>query len=154
MKTKFNHQKRITIEAGFTLIEVLIAMFIATVGLLALVIMQANAIRGNGFANQLTRATLLAQARLEQLNSTLLSPYEVSGTDLEAGAGGTEENIGPDGKAGGPFTLIWAVAPYTPFSRKVTVVVTWRDGISSAWARLQRVEFSSITRGIFYEQIE
>lgn len=140
-------------EAGFTLIEVLIAMLIATVGLLALAMMQGNAIQGNSYGSRLTQATTLAQARLEQLNSTLLSPNDSTTTNLMVnGEGVTEAGIDGEGNADGPFTLTWMVEENTLFSRKITVTVTWPGaGNVDGESVPHKVVLNSITRGIFYE---
>ncbi len=60
-------------EGGFTLIEVIIAISILTVGLLAVASMQTAAIQGNFFAYRTTQAATLAQDRLEYLLSL---PYD------------------------------------------------------------------------------
>lgn len=69
-------------EGGFTLIEVIVAISILTVGLLAVASMQMAAIRGNFFAYRTSEATTLAQDRLEYLLSL---PYD--DTLLEDGDG-------------------------------------------------------------------
>ena len=56
-------------EAGFTLLEVMIAITILTVGLLAVAGMQTAAIRGNDNAYRVTESTTWAQDRLELLVS-------------------------------------------------------------------------------------
>ncbi|MBW2615742.1 MAG: prepilin-type N-terminal cleavage/methylation domain-containing protein [Deltaproteobacteria bacterium] len=61
-----------TRERGFTLIEVIVAISILTVGLLAVAKMQTAAIQGNFFAYRTSQATTLAQDRLEYL---LALPY-------------------------------------------------------------------------------
>jgi prepilin-type N-terminal cleavage/methylation domain-containing protein len=68
------HWKNIIMKerSGFTLIEVMIALTILAVGLLALATMQIVSIRGNAFSTEMTYATMLAQSRLEQLRNT---PY-------------------------------------------------------------------------------
>jgi prepilin-type N-terminal cleavage/methylation domain-containing protein len=53
--------------AGFTLIEVLIAMALLSFGLLSIAGMQLAAIRVNTFSNQLGRGTALVQDQVEQL---------------------------------------------------------------------------------------
>ena len=60
-------------EAGFTLLEVIIAISILTVGLLAVASMQAAAIRGNDAAYRVTEGVTWAQDRLEYL---LVLPYD------------------------------------------------------------------------------
>jgi len=54
-------------QQGFSLVEVLVAILLLTVGLLALAKMQTQAVASNSFGNQLTQATFLAQDKLEEL---------------------------------------------------------------------------------------
>jgi prepilin-type N-terminal cleavage/methylation domain-containing protein len=54
-------------EKGFTLLEVIIAMAILSVGLLAVGYMQITAIDSNSTANRITEGTTLAQDKLEEL---------------------------------------------------------------------------------------
>jgi len=58
---------------GFSLLEVLIALVFLAVGLLALAMLQVTSLRGNTFSQHLTRATLMAQDRLEFLKNLPLS---------------------------------------------------------------------------------
>lgn len=53
------------IKKGFTLIEVLIALAILAIGLLAIVSMQSTSAKGNVEARKLTRAIRLAETRME-----------------------------------------------------------------------------------------
>lgn len=59
----------ISSESGFSLIEVLVALTIFAIGLLALAGMQMTAIRGNSGAQSLTSATSLAEGTMEWLQS-------------------------------------------------------------------------------------
>jgi len=54
-------------EKGFSLLEVIIAMAILSVGLLAVGYMQITAIDSNSTANRITEGTSLAQDKLEEL---------------------------------------------------------------------------------------
>lgn len=54
-------------HAGFTLLEVLVAMVIFSIGLLSIAGMQGTAIRANSRANTLSVATSLAQGVMEEL---------------------------------------------------------------------------------------
>ena len=58
---------------GFTLIEALIAMFVLSIGILALNVMQVTGIKGNTTANKLTIASTLAGNCYERL---LNMPYD------------------------------------------------------------------------------
>ena len=54
-------------ESGFTLIEVMIAIVIVTIGIFATMAMQITTVKGNSFANSLTRATLTGSGVVEVL---------------------------------------------------------------------------------------
>ena len=56
-------------QAGFSLLEVLVAVILLAVAFLALAKMQTNAAHSNVFGNQLTEATILAQDKIEALRS-------------------------------------------------------------------------------------
>ena len=60
-------------EAGFTLLEVIVAISILTVGLLAVAAMQTSAIQGNDSAYRVTESATWAQDRLEFL---MALPYD------------------------------------------------------------------------------
>lgn len=62
-----NTMKKTLGQRGFTLLEVMIALSIFSIGILAVVAMQANAIRGNTAAQQLSNATAIAQERMERI---------------------------------------------------------------------------------------
>ena len=54
-------------DNGFTLIEVLIAIVILSVGLLGMASLTVGIINGNRFSNDLTTATTLAQDKMEDI---------------------------------------------------------------------------------------
>jgi|SRR3990172_10806142 len=54
-------------ESGLTMVEVLAAMIVAAVGILAMAPMMVVSIQGNGQADSLTTATMKAQTMLETL---------------------------------------------------------------------------------------
>jgi type IV pilus assembly protein PilV len=58
---------------GFTVLEVIVAISILSVGLLALATMQATAIKGNDMAGNITGAVTLASAQMERL---IALPYD------------------------------------------------------------------------------
>ena len=65
-------------DEGFTLVEVMVAIAILSLGILAVAVMQTSAMRTNYSGYRLTEATTLAQDRLEFLKT---QPY----ADLVAG---------------------------------------------------------------------
>jgi prepilin-type N-terminal cleavage/methylation domain-containing protein len=79
-------------QGGFTLIEVLIALTIFAVGLLAIAAMQTSAIQMNRTAGNLTELSSLGMDRLEKLialpyTSNQLNPTNSPFTDLNPPAG-------------------------------------------------------------------
>ena len=95
---------------GFTIVEVLIALSVLTVGLLGVAGLTLMIIYGNSFSRTLTTATALAHDKLEELRDT---PYEkiVDGeTTLVA------HNI--------TYTRVWRVAADQPAAGMKTVEVT------------------------------
>jgi type IV pilus modification protein PilV len=62
---------------GFSLLEVLVALIFLAVGLLALAGLHVTSLRGNTFSQHLTRATLMAQDRLEFLKNLPLSSRQL-----------------------------------------------------------------------------
>lgn len=71
---------------GFTLIEIMIAVFILTVALLSLASVTVMVIKGNSFSKGMTTATTLAKAQLETLKNadytTIASTSYASVTDF------------------------------------------------------------------------
>ncbi|PLX48028.1 MAG: hypothetical protein C0613_12150 [Desulfobulbaceae bacterium] len=114
-------------QKGFTLIEIIIALFVFTVGILALNKMQIVAIRGNANANSLTGASTWAASQVENLlaldyGDALLTDGNddgVAGLDAntEADADGFVDS--PDGN----FKILWNVAADEPFRNIKTVRV-------------------------------
>ncbi len=54
-------------RAGFTLLEVMVALAVLAVGLMALADLSGSALRNHGYARDLSRATLLARGKIAQL---------------------------------------------------------------------------------------
>lgn len=100
--------------AGFTLIELMIALFVFAIGMLAITAMCLISIQGNSLVNRTTQANFLAQSRMEELLSepdiTVLNSATLS---IEGGAYTRNE-------------IIETVAG-EPDVRWVTVSVSWSD---------------------------
>lgn len=103
--------------SGFTLVEILIAIFILAFALLAVAQMQIMAIRGNAFANKTTTAVILAQDKIEELKG--LSYSSVVDED-------------PYLDSSGVYTIDLDVDDNTPATdlKTVEVTVTWQDATS------------------------
>ena len=105
-------------QNGFTLLEVIIALFIFSVGLLAVASMQMSAIKGNYFSGTLTEASNWAADQMETLMSL---PYTED--DLAAGDHPDvplEEGI---------YTITWNVLEddTTNNTKTIAITVAWTD---------------------------
>jgi len=109
-------------QNGFTLLEVIIALFIFSIGLLAVASMQMTSIKGNYFSGTLTEATSWAADQMETLMSL---PY--ADPDLTAGA---HPDVPPDVPlVEGIYNITWSVADddTTNNTKTITITVTWTD---------------------------
>ncbi len=131
MRQMFTDQK------GFSLLEILIAMSIFAVGLLALAQMQITSIQGNAFSSRTTDATTLAQDRLEQLMALAFADPSLVDTDADGDAGLNDATA-----ATADFSLLdqvqgtrnydifWNVSLNSLINntRTVNVIVAWSEG--------------------------
>jgi len=59
----------ISSKRGFTLIEIMVAMFFLLIALLGLLSLSTSVIKGNSFSKMTTMANTLAKSKLEELKS-------------------------------------------------------------------------------------
>jgi prepilin-type N-terminal cleavage/methylation domain-containing protein len=140
MNLNQNKQAPLKANHGFTLIEVLIAIAVFSVGILAVASMQLVNTQNNTTANIMTQATMLARAQMEQLANSDIA----ASADLTPGTHADPNNpIDENGAAGGIYTRTWTVAAGSgPSSREIEVRVNWnRRGQN------RTVVLTTITRG-------
>jgi len=120
-KMKNNH--------GFTLIEIMIAIFLLAVALLGLAAVTTSVIKGNSFSQTLTTATTLAKDKMEELKATSYTALPTGGTTVTdyASADGTVQTS----STGSYYKREWngnvtGTAPNT--INAITVTVTWSFG--------------------------
>jgi prepilin-type N-terminal cleavage/methylation domain-containing protein len=122
---------------GFTLIEILIATAIFSVGILAIFSMQYWSVRNNTTGNITTQAANLARAQIETLKSA---------ADVTALTDGSHPDnpVDEDGNPGGIFTCEWFVTNPLGGSttRQIEVRVSWTKQGGTRTAVL-----TTITRG-------
>lgn len=115
-------KRRSSRQAGFTLLEALIALLVMAFGMLALAGMQLSLSRSADIAKQRTEAMRLAQEQMETLRSY------ASLTAWNALAGGTNTAA-----TNTTYTRTWAFGgAITDTMRPVTVTVAWADRTSAA----------------------
>lgn len=130
-------------ENGFTILEVLIAISIFAIGLLAVAALQITAFQGNRVGDELTKATMLAQMQVEALKGADFSSATlVPGNYVDA-----NNPIDETGANGGRFTRTWTIANNTAFSRLVTVTVGWTTMGVGGGGGNRSVVMSTLTRG-------
>jgi type IV pilus assembly protein PilV len=99
-------------ESGFTLIEVLVAITIFAVGLLAVAVLQTSAIKMNSTSGKLTNLSTLAMDQIEKLSAL---PYADPSFDP---AGNPYQNTL------GNYTISYSVTPNSPMLNIMTIQVT------------------------------
>lgn len=100
-------------SGGFTLIEVLVAMVILSIGVLALTSMQTAGMKGNSTANVLTVGGTWVASTIE----------EIFGTEYDDLANGNTTTV--DGK----YTVTWTVTDDSPMpdTKSVNLIVAGQD---------------------------
>jgi prepilin-type N-terminal cleavage/methylation domain-containing protein len=102
---------------GFTLTEVLLGFVILAVGILAIAAMQITSTKGGYFSNNVTRATIFAQDKLEYLKN-----LSYRNSDLSSG----QHNEGTI--SGSIFSRDYTIVEDAGNSMKtITVTVQWTD---------------------------
>ena len=128
-------------QVGFTLIELMIAMAILGMGMVAAVSMHFGTARNNTNSNIITQANMLAKTQLETLKSLNITAL---------GPGGPFPNadlnliplIAPDGQNGGIFRRYWTIENLGTDARRITVTVEW-----GRFGSQRQVVLSSNTKG-------
>ena len=116
---------------GFTLIEVLIAMAIFSIGILGVAKLQLSNVKNNTTGNIITMATMLGRARIDELKGLPLDQMEAKCLDADE-----PEIIAPI------YERECDVDPQSVTSSLITVTVSWnRRGQN------RRVVLTTITRG-------
>ena len=111
---KYNSQKFIDIcksNEGFTLLEVIMAVSILTVGLLAVASLQVTAMRGNSMSMEYTESTEKIQDTVEKLMNRDYSHTDLNDTDGDGTSGLDETGANADHSIDGAvYDVYWNIA--------------------------------------------
>jgi prepilin-type N-terminal cleavage/methylation domain-containing protein len=141
-------------EWGFTLVEIMISLVILSVGLLGLASQTLSVIKANSLSDQMTRATVLAEDKMEELKRLGYAHAQLQDTDSNTADVSTDiqtnpsfftnpdhSNTNPTSETG-TVTLtstpkrVWNVANNTPATgmKTVTVIVGWKTATQTGAA--------------------
>jgi|GEM_PF-870143 len=112
-------------DLGFTLLELMIALTVFSVGALGITAMYVSVSKGSAFGRRLTTATVLAQSQIETFKNMAFAGI-TTGND-------PNNPIDEDGNASGIYTRTWTVTNNTPFAnvKRVECTVSWYPGNDS-----------------------
>jgi type IV pilus assembly protein PilV len=124
---------------GFSLIEILIALVILSITLLALAALMTTTMKNNALGGHLTEAATLAQNKLEQL---LATPSAMIQPQLN-----TQLQDNPVGNSSGiTYTRTWIVVPNVPLPgttlATITITVTWTDSTTNSFSMVSVIPWS------------
>jgi prepilin-type N-terminal cleavage/methylation domain-containing protein len=104
-----------THAGGFTFIEILVAMVILSVSLLALAGLMATTTKTNSFGNHLTEASVFGQAKLEELRAMGWENIK-EGTNTDQVSGSTGIN----------YRREWSISTKENL-KTITISINWKD---------------------------
>lgn len=97
-------------QRGFTLVEVLVALTIFTIGILAVATMQTSSIRYNSTARLSSEAVFQAERKVEEI---LAGTYDAAKVETKS-------------EPEGAHTVSWTIADQGTH-KTIAVTVTWKD---------------------------
>lgn len=120
MKGRDTGKKLVGNPAGFTLIEILIAILLLVVALVGMASVTTMVIKGNAFSKMTTTATTLARDKMESIKDTSYAALAAgTSTDYATVAGTVQAS-----SSGAYFSRTSTVTADTPAANMKTVVVT------------------------------
>lgn len=134
----------LTNALGFSLIEIMIAIVIFSIGVLGIASMQTNALSGNNHAKKMSGSTEKALALLEELTKL---PYNhtslIAGTTTPAtnsdGIDNNNDGIVDEAGETGNYTVAWTVLDDALIAETKTIAVTVTSAVPNKQVTLASV---------------
>ncbi len=117
---------------GFSLIEILIAIVILSISLLALAGLMATTSRNTSFGGHVTEAATFAQDRLEEFRT--VRPKAPPTGDIPEGAGNDQRT----GSTGIIYTRTWGVVTNGNL-RTITITISWTDQAAHSFSIISAI---------------
>ena len=116
------------LRAGFTLVEITIALGVFAVGMLALAAMQLHAMRAGGSGRHATQAASIAQSQMEQLQRLRWTDLATTGGAFTAPVLQDDTVQGTPGGVEMTYAVDWRVADVeVGWTRSIDVRVSWDE---------------------------
>jgi prepilin-type N-terminal cleavage/methylation domain-containing protein len=131
-----NNGLRLRRAEGFTFIELLIAMAIIAISMMAAFSMQFGTANNNTRGNIYTQANMLAKSQMETLKNQDVDDLAV------ATVNDPNNPLDADGQNGGIFNRSWRIENLGTGARRITVTVRWTH-----LGRAGEIVLSSNTKG-------
>jgi type IV pilus assembly protein PilV len=113
-------KKSMSGQKGFTLLEVMIAVFLLAVAIMGTASLTTSVIKGNSSSQTLTTATTLAKDKMEELKATDYTDLPAGPVTDYAKANGTVQTSA----TGSYYSRQWGAQVGTN-TKTITVTVTW-----------------------------
>lgn len=109
---------------GVTLVELMVALTILSIGLLGVSRMQLSSLQGNAFGGRISTGLALAQNKMEGLINQDLDPWPTDPSE------DSQSNPTFMGRQYNGYTITWTITPDTPNTDMATldVRVQWPGG--------------------------
>jgi type IV pilus modification protein PilV len=104
-------------ERGFTLIEVLVALSIMSLGMIGILALQKAATSASGYSRRATEAAVLAEDRLEEMRTLPLSTVTDDSDVVDASGVANDDGL---------FTRTWTLVLADELAT-ITVRVQWNE---------------------------
>ena len=116
---------KIKCQSGFTLLEIIIALFVLSIGILAVATLQLTSLKGNSKAGRITEASNAAADQIEKIMSLPYSTF-TDGLGTNTGVAGLDDFPATDGSTlsgDGNYKVYWNVAENVPSPDTKTIKV-------------------------------